>query len=159
MRQRGMTRRDFAALATAGVAAGPVELSSPSSAAEPRAGSGKPSFRDVGWVWEGQGIDPKVPPSIYGLGQGARYFGLSRANYLFHPNDVHRFAQSQMGLWLATRARRRGASSGATLLAAACAQMSLVASSCAMAGVAKCPGWNHWRRKSAERGGIHLRSR
>ena len=46
-------------------------------------------FRDVGWVWEGQGIDPKVPPSIYGLGQGAKYFGLSRVNYLFHPNDEH----------------------------------------------------------------------
>jgi hypothetical protein len=30
-----------------------------------------------------------VPPSIYGLGQGARYFGLSRANFLFHPNDEH----------------------------------------------------------------------
>src|SRR4030065_280954 len=51
--------------------------------------AGKPSFRDLGWVWEGQGIDPKVPPSIYGLGQGARYFGLSRVNYLFHPNDEH----------------------------------------------------------------------
>ena len=51
--------------------------------------AGKPSFRDIGWVWEGQGIDPQVPPSIYGLGQGARYFGLSRVNFLFHPNDVH----------------------------------------------------------------------
>jgi len=51
--------------------------------------SGKPTFRDLGWVWEGQGIDPQVPPSIYGLGQGARYFGLSRVNFLFHPNDVH----------------------------------------------------------------------
>jgi len=51
--------------------------------------AGRPTFREVGWVWEGQGIDPKVPPSIYGLGQGARYFGLSRANYLFHANDVH----------------------------------------------------------------------
>ena len=50
---------------------------------------GKPTFRELGWVWEGQGIDPKVPPSIYGLGQGARYFGLSRVNFLFHPNDVH----------------------------------------------------------------------
>ncbi len=46
-------------------------------------------LRDVGWVWEGQGIDPGVPPSIYGLGQGTRYFGLSRANYLFHPTDEH----------------------------------------------------------------------
>jgi len=51
--------------------------------------TGKPTFRELGWVWEGQGIDPKVPPSIYGLGQGARYFGLSRVNFLFHPNDVH----------------------------------------------------------------------
>ena len=51
--------------------------------------SSKPTFRDLGWVWEGQGIDPKVPPSIYGLGQGARYFGLSRVNYLFHPNDEY----------------------------------------------------------------------
>lgn len=52
-------------------------------------GTGKPRFRDLGWVWEGQGIDPQVPPSIYGLGQGARYFGLSRVHYLFHPNDEH----------------------------------------------------------------------
>ena len=59
------------------------------TAAAPPEPSAKPSFRDLGWVWEGQGLDPKVPPSIYGLGQGARYFGLSRANYLFHPNDVH----------------------------------------------------------------------
>jgi len=54
-----------------------------------RPGGDKPTFGDLGWVWEGQGIDPQVPPSIYGLGQGARYFGLSRVNFLFHPNDVH----------------------------------------------------------------------
>ena len=47
------------------------------------------SLRDVGWVWEGQGIDPGVPPSMYGLGQGTRYFGLSRAISLFHPTDEH----------------------------------------------------------------------
>ena len=58
------------------------------AAAMPRP-EGEPTFRDRGWVWEGQGIDPGVPPSIYGLGQGARYFGLSRVNYLFHPNDEH----------------------------------------------------------------------
>ena len=61
----------------------------PAAAAARPEPSGKASFRDVGWVWEGQGIDRGVPPSIYGLGQGARYFGLSRANYLFHPNDEH----------------------------------------------------------------------
>lgn len=44
-------------------------------------------MQDVGWVWEGQGIDPGVYPSMYGLGEGCRYFGLTRANFLFHPND------------------------------------------------------------------------
>lgn len=44
-------------------------------------------LRDVGWVWEGQGIDPGVYPSMYGLGEGCAYFGLRRANFMFHPND------------------------------------------------------------------------
>ena len=47
------------------------------------------SLRDVGWIWEGQGLDPGVRPSIYGLGQGAAYMGLSRVNFMFHPNDEH----------------------------------------------------------------------
>jgi len=86
-----MNRRSFVRmLAQAGAAVG-LAASAKDAArgdtAEPRK-AGRPSFRDVGWVWEGQGIDPKVPPSIYGLGQGARYFGLSRANFLFHPNDA-----------------------------------------------------------------------
>jgi len=45
------------------------------------------SFREAGWVWEGQGFDPDVPPSIYGVGEGATYFGLDRCNLMFHPND------------------------------------------------------------------------
>jgi hypothetical protein len=88
-----MDRREFVrVLATASAGIG---LSSVATGADGRlpvpccSAPDKPSFRDVGWVWEGQGIDPQVPPSIYGLGQGARYFGLSRANFLFHPNDVH----------------------------------------------------------------------
>ncbi len=44
---------------------------------------------DVGWAWEGQGLDPHVPPSIYGLGQGTTYLGLQRANFLFHPTDEY----------------------------------------------------------------------
>lgn len=44
---------------------------------------------DFGWIWEGQGFDPGVRPSIYGLGQGAAYMGLTRANFMFHPNDEH----------------------------------------------------------------------
>lgn len=46
-------------------------------------------MKDIGWVWEGQGIDPGVPPSIYGVGEGAPYFGLTRADFLFHPNEEH----------------------------------------------------------------------
>jgi len=39
---------------------------------------------DVGWVWEGQGFTPGVPPSIFGLGDGARFFGLKRCHFLYH---------------------------------------------------------------------------
>lgn len=45
------------------------------------------AMKDVGWVWEGQGFDPGVPPSIFGVGEGCAYFGLRRAVYIFHPND------------------------------------------------------------------------
>ena len=45
------------------------------------------SFRDVGWVWEGQGMDPGVPISIYGMGEGATYFGLDRCIMIFHPTN------------------------------------------------------------------------
>lgn len=88
-----MNRRRFIRVVTrAGAAVGLTGVANaadqPLAAIRPRR-AGKPTFRDLGWVWEGQGIDPKVPPSIYGLGQGARYFGLSRAQFLFHPNDVH----------------------------------------------------------------------
>jgi hypothetical protein len=43
-------------------------------------------LRNVGWVWEGQGFGHGVPPSIYGVGEGCAYFGLSRACFMFHPN-------------------------------------------------------------------------
>lgn len=43
-------------------------------------------FADLGWCWEGQGLDPGVHPSILGCGDGCRYFGLTKANYMFHPN-------------------------------------------------------------------------
>ena len=82
-----MDRRGFIRSATqAGVVLG---MANWSEAAAPAQTAGDHNFRDLGWVWEGQGIDPGVPPSIYGLGQGAKYFGLSRVNYLFHPNDEH----------------------------------------------------------------------
>lgn len=44
---------------------------------------------DVGWVWEGQGLDPGVYPSIFGVGEGADFFGVRKVHFLFHPtNDL-----------------------------------------------------------------------
>ena len=45
------------------------------------------AMRDVGWVWEGQPAYVDFPPSIYGLGEGCAYFGLSQAYYLYHGNS------------------------------------------------------------------------
>jgi hypothetical protein len=85
-----MNRRELGhVLLRAGALAGAVAGTQGAETSRAGKSAGKPTFRDLGWVWEGQGLDPKVPPSIYGLGQGARYFGLSRVNFLFHPNDVH----------------------------------------------------------------------
>lgn len=55
------------------------------------------AFRDDGWCWEGQGLDPGVDPSILGVGDGCRFFGLTGANYMFHPNTE--FAMQHMA-WL-----------------------------------------------------------
>lgn len=41
----------------------------------------------VGWVWEGQGVNAPVAPSIYGVGEGAKYFGLKKVVFMFHPNN------------------------------------------------------------------------
>ena len=46
------------------------------------------SFREAGWVWEGVATAAGVWPTIYGVGEGARYFGLSGVNFMFHPNTV-----------------------------------------------------------------------
>jgi len=43
---------------------------------------------DVGWIWEGQGLDPGVHPSIFGVGEGAEFFGLRRAHFMFHPTTA-----------------------------------------------------------------------
>ncbi|HOE11933.1 MAG TPA: hypothetical protein PLQ35_13430 [bacterium] len=77
-------RREFlqqSALASSVLMAGHSELSASKKKAT--------RLRDVGWAWEGQGLDPHVPPSIYGLGQGTTYLGLQRANFLFHPTDEY----------------------------------------------------------------------
>lgn len=44
------------------------------------------SMAESGWVWEGIGFDPGVLPTVYGVGEGVRYFGVPGANFIFHPN-------------------------------------------------------------------------
>jgi hypothetical protein len=55
-----------------------------SNFAVPATGS---TLSTVGWVWEGQGLDAPIAPSVYGVGEGAKYFGLRKAVYMFHPNN------------------------------------------------------------------------
>jgi hypothetical protein len=40
----------------------------------------------AGWCWDGQGFNGGVNPSIFGSGEGTRWFGLRKTVYLFHPN-------------------------------------------------------------------------
>ena len=47
------------------------------------------ALRDVAWLWEGQGFNLGTPPSIYGFGQGARYFDFPNVCCMFHKNDEH----------------------------------------------------------------------
>src|SRR5947207_10523343 len=42
---------------------------------------------DYGWTWEGQGLVGGAGLSIYGLGEGAEYFGLKKVFTLYRPND------------------------------------------------------------------------
>ena len=43
---------------------------------------------DVGWCWDGQGINGTWAPSIFGAGEGTRWFGLHRCCFMFHPNTA-----------------------------------------------------------------------
>jgi len=40
----------------------------------------------VGWCWDGQGFNGGVDPSIFGAGEGTKWFGLTKTAYMFHPN-------------------------------------------------------------------------
>ncbi|MEN6301852.1 MAG: hypothetical protein ABFD96_03965 [Armatimonadia bacterium] len=48
----------------------------------------EPRFADAGWTWEGQATDPGVPPSIFGVGEAADFFGVNRSIFLFHPTTA-----------------------------------------------------------------------
>ena len=79
-----MTRRSLikrvAALPAAAALFGPSEAKAGSHDSKPR------RFSDVGWCWDGQGFNGGVNPSIFGVGEGTRWFGLKKTAFMFHPN-------------------------------------------------------------------------
>ena len=70
--------RDAAKLSAA------AALVAPLMGAAPRAGK----LAEAGWCWDGQGFNGGVNPSIFGAGEGTRWFGLSKVCYMFHPNTA-----------------------------------------------------------------------
>lgn len=75
-----ITRRDMLRGAVAISAAGTL-----TTAADSSTRSGK--LAEAGWCWDGQGFNGGVNPSIFGAGEGARWFGLKRECFMFHPNN------------------------------------------------------------------------
>ena len=43
---------------------------------------------DVGWAWDGQAINGQWSLSIFGAGEGTRWFGLRRCCHMFHRNNA-----------------------------------------------------------------------
>ena len=41
---------------------------------------------DAGWCWDGQGINGDWTLSIFGVGEGTKWFGLRKCCFMFHPN-------------------------------------------------------------------------
>jgi len=50
------------------------------------------SFREAGWVWEGLAT-VAIDPTLYGVGEGYRWFGVPGVNYMFHPNNEIAFGK------------------------------------------------------------------
>ena len=75
-----MTRRQWmgsAAALTAGAATTARAAPAPSS-----------KLADAGWCWDGQAINGQWQLSIFGAGEGTRWFGLRKCCFMFHPNTA-----------------------------------------------------------------------
>ena len=82
--RRSITRRSLLQRAAAVPAAAALFHASPGKAAADA--SKRRKFSEVGWCWDGQGFNGGVNPSIFGAGEGTRWFGLERTAFMFHPN-------------------------------------------------------------------------
>jgi extradiol dioxygenase family protein len=43
---------------------------------------------DAGWCWDGQAINGQWQFTIFGAGEGTKWFGLKRCCFMFHPNTA-----------------------------------------------------------------------
>ena len=76
-----VTRRDVLR-----AAAGVPALAAANAFAAPAEKSKR--LADAGWCWDGQGFNGGVSPSIFGAGEGTRWFGLKRCCHMFHANNA-----------------------------------------------------------------------
>lgn len=82
--RRSITRRSLLQCLAAAPAAAGLVRALPAKAASDA--SKRRPFSEVGWCWDGQGFNGGVDPSIFGAGEGTRWFGLKRTAFMFHPN-------------------------------------------------------------------------
>ena len=82
--RRSITRRSL--LKNAAVAPLATALLSPSTSTAASSQTKPRKFSEVGWCWDGQGFNGGVNPSIFGAGEGTKWFGLTRTAFMFHPN-------------------------------------------------------------------------
>ncbi|HEY2934859.1 MAG TPA: hypothetical protein VGK99_24245 [Acidobacteriota bacterium] len=72
-----ITRRELVSTAMGGTE---------SARTQSTASKNRPSkLADVGWSWEGQGLTGGAGLSIFGVGEGAEYWGLRKVVYMFQP--------------------------------------------------------------------------
>ncbi len=78
----GLSRRDLLR-GTAGLSAA-AALSPAIEAARPQ----RRRMADAGWCWDGQAINGQWQLSIFGAGEGTKWFGLRKCCFMFHPNTA-----------------------------------------------------------------------
>jgi hypothetical protein len=76
-----VSRRDLIRNTVALFAAATLSPKTSGAAPRPR------KMADAGWCWDGQGFNGGVNPSIFGAGEGTRWFGLDKVCFMFHPNN------------------------------------------------------------------------
>ncbi len=77
-----ITRRELLRGAVALSAGASLSQAAPGRSPRPR------RLADAGWCWDGQAINGQWQLSIFGVGEGTKWFGLRRCCFMFHPNTA-----------------------------------------------------------------------